>query len=45
MKEARTLVLYQKKQTMGTKDVEAAVKLYFIGELKKHALSNAAHSL
>lgn len=42
MKEARNLVLYQKKQTMGTKDIETAVKLYLVGELKKQALSRSA---
>lgn len=30
---------------MGTKDIETAVKLFLVGELKKQALSRAAASL
>ena len=45
MKEARNLVLYQKKATLGTKDIETAVKLFLKGELRKQALTNAAQTL
>ena len=40
--ESRHLLLFQKKQTLGSREVESAVKLVLKGELKKHALTQAA---
>ena len=42
MNEAKTLVLFRKKKTMGIMDLEIAVKIFLHGELRKQALSNAA---
>ena len=38
MTECRSLVVNGKKQTLQSRDVEAAVKLLLVGELKKHAV-------
>lgn len=39
MSEARKLMIFTKKQTLSSKEIESAVKLLFSGELGKHAVS------
>ena len=45
MKESRDLALYQKKNTINTREIETATKLVLKGELRKQALAHAAHTL
>jgi histone H2B len=39
MNEARKLMIFTKKQTLTSKEIESAVKLLFPGELGKHAVT------
>ena len=43
--ESRKLVEYNKKHTIGAKEVQSSVKLLFPGELSKHALSEGSKAV
>lgn len=45
MDEGRKLMIFSKKQTFSSKEVQSAVKLLFAGELGKQAVRNANDSL
>ena len=45
MKESRDLMIYSKKQTLSSKEIEAAVKLHIPGELCKLAMQVSRSSL
>jgi histone H2B len=45
MIEARDLTLYSKKQTLGSKEIESAVKLSLTGELQKHAVAQGRQAI
>ena len=43
--EAAKLVRYNKKQTLSSREVQAAVRLYLPGELSKHAVSEGTKAV
>ena len=43
--EAGKLVRYNKKQTLSSREVQAAVRLYLPGELSKHAVSEGTKAV
>ena len=45
MTEARNLMIYSKKGTLNSKEVESAIKLLFPGELQKLAIQTCKQSL
>ena len=45
MKEARNLMIFSKKQTLTSKEIETAIKLLFPGELCKLAVQTSRNSL
>lgn len=45
MKEARNLMIFSKKHTLTSKEVESAIKLLFPGELKTLAVKSSRASL
>lgn len=44
-REAAELARYNKRQTIGSKEIRSAVNLVFPGDLARHALSEAAKAL
>lgn len=45
MKESRELMIFSKKSTLTSKEIETAVKLHFPGELQKLAVGASRASL
>lgn len=45
MDESRRLMIFSKKQTLTSKEVESAIRLHFTGELGKLAISYGRNSL
>ena len=45
MNEARNLMIFSKKQTLSSKEIESAIKLHFPGELMKLAIQTSRGSL
>jgi histone H2B len=45
MQEARNLMIFSKKQTLSSKEIESAIKLHFPGELMKLAVQTSRGSL
>lgn len=45
MSEARTLMIYSKRQTLSSREIEAAIRLHFPGELQKLAIQTSKNSL
>ena len=45
MQEARNLMIFSKRQTLSSKEVESAIKLHFPGELMKLAIQTSRGSL
>ena len=45
MQEARNLMIFTKKQTLSSKEIESAIKLYFPGELQKLAVQTSRASM
>ncbi len=45
MTECRNMLLYNKKSTLSSKEVETAVRLLFPGELSKHGVQFGRDSL
>lgn len=44
-KEARDVMLYSKRSTLGSREIEAGIKLHFPGELCKLAVTASRNSL
>ena len=45
LKEARGMMVFSKKQTLGSKECESGVKLLIPGELGKHAVQEGRKAL
>ena len=45
MQEARNLMIFSKKQTLSSKEIESSIKLHFPGELMKLAIQTSRGSL
>lgn len=45
MSESRHLMIFSKKQTLSSKEIESAIKLHFPGELQKLAIQTSKQSL
>ncbi len=43
--ESRRLVSYNKKHTLGAKEIQTSVRLIFPGELSKHALTEGSKAV
>ncbi len=45
MQDARNLMIFSKKQTLSSKEIETAIKLHFPGELQKLAVQTSRASM